>query len=90
MKRTQVVAQDLVLALSEYEQDHGRFPERLEALVPTYISNIPQTTTGQSFEYTIDDLQGYYLCFYVTRSTDWGCCFNQRLEMWDCAYGYGE
>ena len=90
MKANQKQASGIIEAIAIYEQDYGQLPERLDVLVPKYLSEIPKTTMGQDFDYSLNDLDGYYLCFYSARTENWGCCYYHRLERWDCSYGYGE
>ena len=81
---------EIVEALDRYKQDNGRFPEELGVLVPTYLVEVPETTRGESFDYEPDELEGYYLCFYLNRRKTIGCCYNDRLEFWDCFRNYGD
>jgi hypothetical protein len=37
---------EVVRALTAYHQDHGTYPEELDALVPDYLSEVPQPTWG--------------------------------------------
>lgn len=77
----------IIQAIAKYVHDHGRLPERLAVLAPVYLQEIPQTTRGDNFAYRQDDLQGYYLCFDVSTTRNLGCCYNQRLDFWDCGFG---
>jgi hypothetical protein len=77
----------IVQAIAKYRQDHGEFPQQLDMLIPIYLPEIPQTTRGESFEYKLDRLQGYYLCFDVFTKRNFGCCYNKRLDFWDCGFG---
>ena len=78
-------SEPIIQAIKSYEQDHGQFPEELGVLVPTYLTAIPRTTTGDEFRYRLHKVDGYYLCFYLSRSS--GCCYYQRLDVWDCTSG---
>jgi hypothetical protein len=80
-------AVDIINALAEYRQSAGAFPEGLEELVPGYLSAIPETVAGDRFRYEPDELAGYYLCFDVPGYRCRGCCFHQRVCLWDCTCG---
>ena len=77
----------IVQAITKYVQDRGQLPEKLEVLVPSYLSKIPKTTRESDFAYRMDDLQGYYLCFDVPTKRNLGCCYNHGLDFWDCGFG---
>lgn len=40
------IGDEIVDALHAYKADHGRFPETLDALVPSHLSVIPPAPTG--------------------------------------------
>jgi hypothetical protein len=80
-------ANEIIQAIDSYKQDHDGFPESLDVLVPTYLSEIARTITGQDFVYEVHDLQGYYLCFDPTSKSNVRCCYHRRLEIWDCSMG---
>ncbi len=79
---------DIIRALDNYKRDHSRFPRHLGELAPTYLWQISKTTTGHDFIYEPHDFQGYYLCFAQERRQAFGCCYNHRLEGWDCSPGH--
>lgn len=88
IRNDQTQASDILLALENYQRDHGRFPNELDDLAPTYLEEVPKTTGRQDFAYTLDVADGYHLCFaYPSRST---CCYIQRLAAWDCSPGSPE
>ena len=80
-------AERIILALDDYEHDYGQFPENLEALVPGYLTEIPETTSGQSFVYRLDSDEGYFLIFSVPGEQNLACRYIHRWELWDCSYG---
>jgi hypothetical protein len=81
------VANSIVNAIDHFELDEGQLPLQLEALVPDYLTSIPKTTDGGTFGYAVDSLDGYYLCFDVVSLPNLGCCYNDRLQLWDCSFG---
>lgn len=55
---------NVVLALAAYRSDHGGYPERLEALSPRYLPELPQDVfTGESLQYRTT--AGGYLLYSV-------------------------
>lgn len=53
--QTRLRAAAAAVALVRYRQAHGRFPERLDALVPTYLDRVPtEPETGLPFAYAVD------------------------------------
>ncbi len=80
-------ARPIIQALERYEQDHGGFPQRLDLLVPAYLSDIPHTITHQNFTYRPSQYEGYYLVFDVVSTQHLGCRYIQRLKDWDCSLG---
>ena len=55
-------------ALSEYEAQYGSYPEKLRALVPTFLTDIPRTGLGFCPDYSyrlpeapLDKFEGYQL-----------------------------
>jgi hypothetical protein len=80
-------ANEIISALTRYQQVYGQFPDQLASLVPTYLKQMPVTLSGQGFEYTLDTLEGYYLTFHTDDNGNVGCGYNQRLKGWDCSRG---
>jgi len=83
----QELADPVLSAINGYEEEQGYLPEQLSYLLPTYLSAIPKTVGGQDFEYYLDDINGYYLCFDVLSKPCLGCCYYGRLDFWDCSGG---
>ncbi|MGQ9649354.1 MAG: hypothetical protein ACUVXJ_04525 [Phycisphaerae bacterium] len=51
-----------VLAVAAYRNDHGRFPESLDELVPRYLEAVPMDPfTSQPLRYRLDTEEGYRL-----------------------------
>lgn len=80
-------ASSIIQALSNYEQDYGCFPEQLDALIPTYLEEIPETTVGQNFVYVLESQDSYYIIFDVPGKRDLSCRYIHRWDSWDCSYG---
>lgn len=92
-------AETIIIAIDQYQLDHGEFPDSLDLLVPDYLTGIPGTIRGGDFEYypfhDSDRGDDYELCFYddTTRSTDYGCCYMwwfdnpPNYDGWDCTQG---
>jgi hypothetical protein len=87
IRANQERAGKIIKAINSYEQDQGQFPAQLDFLVPTYLSQVPKTITGHDFIYQLDNLDGYYLSFYVKSQQNLGCSYIYRLENWDCSFG---
>ncbi len=84
----QVVAQPIIIALNEYQQQNNdEYPQDLNDLVPDYLTALPKTIRGEEFQYYPDENEGYYLCFGIGTKGKYGCCYNQRLASWDCTNG---
>ena len=55
---------DVALALAAYRADHGRYPERLEQLIPKYLEEVPPDLfTGDALRYQTSGQD--YLCYSV-------------------------
>ena len=82
----------IVDALEAYHSAQGQYPLALEALVPTYLTEIPVTATGQEFFYRLFDGTGpmasevYWLAFKALRQEHVTCTYFRRLEYWDCNF----
>ena len=76
----------IVEALDTFYKEFGKYPDRLDILVPIYIPEIPHTLAGEDF--TFKEIEGdvYYLSFPVTRKKlVTTCSYIKRLENWDCS-----
>lgn len=81
-------ANELVQAISNYAQEYGRFPDRLDVLVPEFIAEIPYTVGGREFHYyRLYEPDEYLLYFEVTDKSSYGCGYSSRLEDWECSFG---
>lgn len=81
------IGNEIVKALRKYHSDHGRFPDSLEGLVPTYLPEIRNPTAGtRRWDYFLEsDKQVFTLQF----STPYGypsmnyCSFRQDAEWYE-------
>lgn len=90
MLANQDQALQVIQAIQQYENVNHCFPTSLEGLTPDYLSALPTTINDQPFEYLLDDIEGYKLCFYVNGSESRGCCYLYRLDGWDCFFDFGD
>jgi hypothetical protein len=75
----------IAAALESYHDDTGKYPERIEELVPVYITEIVQPKSIWGWLYSVDgddfalgyvnyvDKLGYSVCFISSRNTDLNC-----------------
>ena len=50
----QEIGNTIVIALEQYKNDHGQYPDQLSLLVPHYLSNIPDHLVGdKKWEYEL-------------------------------------
>ena len=68
----------LISALEEFNNENGNYPEELEALVPSFLSDIPETglRADDGFTYSrvpdelaSDYIYGYRLVFFVSNTS---------------------
>lgn len=74
------IGQTIIQAIDSYFKDVGRYPDKLDDLVPNYISEIPKTITDQEYEYflanpEIENLFTYRLSFVVSLKLNTGCSY---------------
>lgn len=76
----------IITGIKQYEQKYGVPPETLNSLVPEFLSEIPQTVSGNSFVYTPKDKSAYddWTLTFDVASNDTGCTYISHLENWDC------
>jgi hypothetical protein len=86
IEANQAIADPLVHAIEEYERDHGKYPERLESLVPAYLETIPETVADAPFWYYVDDMWGFVLGFDVSGGLESDCGYTARFALWDCGW----
>ncbi|MEQ8769541.1 MAG: hypothetical protein RIB60_03420 [Phycisphaerales bacterium] len=65
---SQAIGDEIIDALGDYHADFGRYPERLEELVPFYLQEIRRPTAGsREWAYQTQDVcgDGFFLQFGV-------------------------
>jgi hypothetical protein len=75
----------LIDALAEYHNQHGSYPETLEALVPDFVDAVPATYDNLPLEYTRTDTS-YTLEFSYQRPGMNTCVYRPDGD-WTCS-GY--
>lgn len=83
----QAQGQGVIQAIEDYRMQKGSLPQDLNALVPDYLTELPQTIYQEPFSYYRESARQYYLCFEVTAEKNMGCCYSSRLTSWDCGFG---
>lgn len=79
------VCQPIIDALTSYHADSGAYPENLNALMPDYLTDIPQEVNGYPIEYT-KTTTSYRLRFSYERPGMNHCDYTPETG-WAC-YGY--
>ena len=87
IKANQSRAKEIVQAIISYERDGGELPKSLDDLVPTYFAELPKTTSGQEFVYSLDDANYFFLSFDVRHEENLSCRYMSPLNGWDCSFG---
>ncbi len=87
IRANEKTARPILQAIEAYKTGHGRLPEAITQLAPEYLSEVPSTVGGGTFEYKLDEVDGYYLCFRLAARRDRGCCYIPRWALWDCSPG---
>ena len=77
----------IVQAINEFEKDKGHLPSELSQIVPKYLPQIPQTTSGGKFFYHLSDLEGGFTLCFSDSHINRGCCFLPKYQLWDCSPG---
>jgi hypothetical protein len=78
-------SEKIIDALDDYYHTEGHYPERLNELIPLYLEEIPETITGQEYEYILTEEFDYILMFNVSRRGEvWFCGYLRDMELWDC------
>jgi hypothetical protein len=75
----------VISALSRYYDDHGGYPESLEALVPAYLAEVPLNVNEMPVLYGLTE-QSYTLEFSYVGPGMNHCSYTPEAE-WDC-YGF--
>lgn len=75
----------IITALSRYQDDHGGYPNNLEALVPDYLEAVSLSVNDMPILYGLKE-QSYTLEFSYVGPGMNHCSYSPELE-WDC-YGF--
>lgn len=79
-KQREAAVREIRPVIMEYREDHGRFPEKLEVLVPDYISEIPPTLIYNEQDEYYHRVEYYapgpYFRFYNFRGPDSGVTYD--------------
>ena len=82
----------IVQAIEAYRTAKGEYPSALEDLSPTFLSDIPITSTGQTYFYRLFDKNSsivdevYWVSFKIMNQDHAACTYFKRLETWDCDF----
>jgi hypothetical protein len=82
----------IIQAIEAYHSAKGEYPPTLDVLFPTYLSDIPMTSTGQVYFYRLFDGSSpladevYWISFRAINQDHVACTYFRRLDTWDCDY----
>ncbi len=82
----------IVQAIEAYHAAKGKYPITLDELLPTYLSDIPMTLTGQAYFYRLFENSSplademYWVSFRAVNQDHVACTYFRRLDTWDCDY----
>jgi hypothetical protein len=79
------IAQKIILAIEKYKVDHNQYPDKLDMLIPDYLSEIPQTSDAYNFFYHKDAL-GAIILFSTPGTPMGGYRYNLDKKSWACVY----
>ena len=79
VNRSVVEGDKIVITIERFKNDQGKFPDKLELLVPQYLSSLPKPyVPPYKWEYKIKDGEytlsvniGYPYCTYYSKSSKW-------------------
>lgn len=80
-------AKGLIQALEQYKADTGRYPSDLDALVPNYLTSIPQPARAAQYEYELlSNGDEFTISFDVGISMDGDYCeYISKTRIWQCS-----
>ena len=82
----------IVQAIEVYHTAKGSYPSTLNDLSPTYLNDIPMTSTGQAYFYRLFDVSSplasnvYWVSFRAINQDHVSCTYFRNLDYWDCNY----
>lgn len=76
----------IVAAISAFQKKYDSPPAALGALVPEYLSTIPNTYSGADFIYAPfdEDTYGEWSLTFDVSSDGSGCTYISHFQFWDC------
>jgi hypothetical protein len=64
--KSQVIAREIIDALSRYHATEGAYPDELSDLIPGHLARIPRPVAGcRDWTYRLDEYKGYVLGFHA-------------------------
>jgi len=82
----------IIQAIEAYHFAKGEYPPALDVLLPTYLLDIPMTSTGQAYFYRLFDGSSpladevYWISFKAINQDHVACTYFRRLDTWNCDY----
>lgn len=82
----------IIQAIEAYHTSKGAYPATLADLSPTYLNELPMTSTGQAYFYRLFDASSplaaevYWVSFRAINQDHVACTYFRRLDYWDCNY----
>jgi hypothetical protein len=82
IKRGIEKSKPIFVALEEYRKDHNKFPEKLEDLVPEYLSRVPRPAWRFRYRYQVYENGQTYTIAHIIRgdADDWNCYTSDTKE----------
>jgi hypothetical protein len=80
----------IIVAIEQFQNDKGRFPDSLNELLPKYLCQLPDTITGQKYSYQLlqpsefNSWSSYLLSFEISKKVNTGCTYLSGLSQWEC------
>jgi hypothetical protein len=78
-------AKKIVAAIDQYYADVGAYPPSLNALVPKYISQIPQPQGNVQWDYRLEDSGRVYLFGYAGTHPELSGWYASNHKTWNTA-----
>jgi hypothetical protein len=82
----------IIQAIEAYHTAKGSYPPTLNELSPTYLKDIPMTSTGQAYFYRLFDASSpltsnvYWVSFRAINQDHVSCIYFRAFDYWDCNY----
>ncbi len=75
----------VVDAVEKYQADYGFYPESINELIPTYISQLPFTNEGYEIKYSLDKTRYIYMVIFWISDIQY-CGFLKVENDWECGF----